>query len=281
MLIAIPTIGYFVALLGLGLLLPAKKKTVYSQVDVTLVKTVSVFGSNMRYLERPGIGPAVVFLHGFGASLEVWEDIQSQLPDHHILAFDLIGFGGSERPRISYDLVTQARYINQALTLLNVSNVILVGHSMGGSVAATLASDNPELVKGLVLISPSAYPGSVKFSWPASLFYRPGILNSIARLMVSGSLFDFLFPENIGRQVLDVTQSYNEDFSNRLATIPQKTVLMWSYGDKRVPFEYSAEYMTRIDDCRLERLSDDVGHKLHLALPAIASAVSSSFFVVN
>ena len=92
------------------------------------------------YLDRGK--PIVLFVHGLGCSMEYWKCIWSseELADYSLLAVDLIGFGQSDKPqKFDYRLEQQA---DALLSLINEMGapVSLVGHSMGGAIAALLLS---------------------------------------------------------------------------------------------------------------------------------------------
>jgi pimeloyl-ACP methyl ester carboxylesterase len=99
-----------------------------------------VDGLRLRYV-RAGQGSPVLLLHGFSSSLFTWRDVLPGLASQHdVVALDFPGFGGSEIPA---DLSPE-RMRRAALGLaqrLGLARPALVGHSMGGAVAAALSSD--------------------------------------------------------------------------------------------------------------------------------------------
>jgi len=113
-------------------------------------------------LERPGSGPRVLLLHGLAASNAYWERTIPLLPPSlHVLAPDLLGFGGSPKPRASYDLGTQIQALDQLLThkeFLDGEPLVIVGHSLGSIVALAWAQAHPGRVRALVLVSLPYYP---------------------------------------------------------------------------------------------------------------------------
>ena len=119
-------------------------------------------GARMGYVELPGDGPVIVYLHGLGASGVPYLArcaVEPGLRDRHLLMPDLLGFGLSDRPAaFGYSLADHADAVARALDTLGISGVDLVGHSMGGGVAVTLAQRRPDLVSRLVLVEPSLKP---------------------------------------------------------------------------------------------------------------------------
>lgn len=248
--------------LGLGFYFPHRVPIEYTRQELSELKTVQAHGSNLYLKEQAGTGPAIIFLHGYGASLSVWNDQFSLLPNRHLVALDLIGFGGSEKPGIHYDLLTQASYLKAMLQQLDLNAVVLVGHSMGASIAATYAAMHPDQVKGLVLVTPSAYPGSLQFSRATRWMLDPGIPNSVLHYLTQTKLFKGLFPDSSAHQILGITGSYNQQFADLLPKITQTTLLLWSAGDRQVPIHYKDEYLDRIADVEFVTLPKSAGHKL-------------------
>ncbi|UBV15408.1 alpha/beta fold hydrolase [Mycolicibacterium fortuitum] len=108
---------------------------------------------NVREYGPPG-DRAVVLLHGYSASIEWWDQVAAPLArDQRVIAIDLVGHGGSEAPGdgAAYASAAQAAAVREALEALGVRHAVLVGHSMGGTVSAELARQDPELVDKVVV----------------------------------------------------------------------------------------------------------------------------------
>jgi len=71
---------------------------------------------------------------------------------YRVIAFDNRGFGFSDKPATGYDNASYARLVVALLDSLHVPDAVLIGHSMGGAIAAEVAIAHPERVRGLVLI---------------------------------------------------------------------------------------------------------------------------------
>lgn len=122
---------------------------------------VTVDGVRLHYLER-GAGPALVLLHGVGVLAEDFaaSGLLDKAAGHYrVIAFDRPGYGYSERPRSRlWTPQAQARLIHHALQALGVEQAIVVGHSWAALVAASMALEVPDFVRGLVLLSGYYYP---------------------------------------------------------------------------------------------------------------------------
>jgi pimeloyl-ACP methyl ester carboxylesterase len=97
-----------------------------------------------------------VFLHGYGEHMLTWRAVIDPLSSRYrILAVDLPGFGGSDKPDRPYTIETMVATTRDLLARWTKPPVILIGHSMGGAIAAATAAAEPERVVALVLVAPA------------------------------------------------------------------------------------------------------------------------------
>ncbi|MBE9462647.1 alpha/beta fold hydrolase [Dyadobacter subterraneus] len=97
----------------------------------------------------------LVFLHYFGGSAQTWSMVTDQLADDfHCVAIDLCGFGNSPTTVWEVSVHEHAEYVANLLKELEIENYILIGHSMGGKIAAYLASKQTN-INALILVAPS------------------------------------------------------------------------------------------------------------------------------
>lgn len=108
----------------------------------------------MQVLEKgPRRAPPIVLLHCFSCSIAWWQRMIPLLDrDHRVVALDLRGFGGSEKPASGYSIEDQASFVAEALKRLHVHRAAVVGHSLGGTVATALAEVPGDYVSRLVII---------------------------------------------------------------------------------------------------------------------------------
>ena len=106
---------------------------------------------------RAGTGDTtLVLVHGYGEHLLTWRSVIDPLAERYaVVAFDLPGFGASEKPPGPYTLSAMSGRVVDFLARWTRPPVILVGHSMGGEIATEVALDRPDLVQGLILIAPA------------------------------------------------------------------------------------------------------------------------------
>ncbi|MDO9368206.1 MAG: alpha/beta hydrolase [Sphingopyxis sp.] len=100
-----------------------------------------------------GKGPAVVLLHGYGETGDMWAPLAASLvKDHTVVVPDLRGMGLSAHPDGGYDKATQGRDITAVLDLLKIDKFALVTHDIGNMVGFALATQQPDRVTRFALL---------------------------------------------------------------------------------------------------------------------------------
>src|SRR5262245_3545966 len=120
-----------------------------------------------QYVRVAGQGPAVLLLHGFGDTGDMWEPVAAVLvKDHTVIVPDLRGMGLSSHPEAGYEKVAQARDMAAILDQLKVETIALVTHDIGNMVGYALAAQYPDRVtKWVVMDAPLPGLGN----WQAQL----------------------------------------------------------------------------------------------------------------
>ena len=123
-------------------------------------------------LSGPRDGRVVVLVHGGGlATLDAWTPLL-RFMNRRILRYDLFGQGRSDRPRVEYNPDLFDRQLDQLLARLGIRGPIdLIGHSMGGLIAATYAARHPERIGSLTLIAPAGL--ETRMHWTVKLVQTP------------------------------------------------------------------------------------------------------------
>ena len=100
-----------------------------------------------------GKGPAVVLLHGYGETGDMWAPLAAELAPHRtVVAPDLRGLGLSSKPEAGYDKKTQAADVAGVLAVLKIAKADVVAHDIGNMVAFAFAAQNPTRVTKLVVM---------------------------------------------------------------------------------------------------------------------------------
>ncbi|MFE0500293.1 alpha/beta fold hydrolase [Lysobacter soli] len=140
-----------------------------------------------QHVRIGGKGPAVVLLHGFGDTGDMWEPLASVLvKDHTVIVPDLRGMGLSSHPETGYEKAAQARDLAAMFDQLKVKKVQLVTHDIGNMVGYALATHYPDRVTSWVVMD-APLPGMG--TWEAQLvnprvwhfnFRGPGVERLVA-----------------------------------------------------------------------------------------------------
>jgi pimeloyl-ACP methyl ester carboxylesterase len=103
------------------------------------------------HVRSGGSGSAVVLLHGYGETGDMWSALATDLArDHTVIVPDLRGLGLSSKPAGGFDKKTQAGDVIGVLAALGVDQADIVAHDIGNMVAFQFAAQHPERVRRLV-----------------------------------------------------------------------------------------------------------------------------------
>ena len=115
--------------------------------------TIEVLDSFMSYTEAGTGDFPVVFLHGNPTSSYLWRNVIPHVADQtRCLAPDLIGMGASGKPDIAYRLADHVRYLDAWFDAMGLSEVVLVGHDWGGTLAMDWGARHPGRARGIAVI---------------------------------------------------------------------------------------------------------------------------------
>jgi len=221
----------------------------YRVVDSTRLRIVDSGG---------GRATPVVFLHGFGASLYSWRHTLPAVAaaGYRVIAFDNRGFGFSDKPAHGYGNAAYARLVVALLDSLGISSAVLVGHSMGGAIAAEVALAHPDRVRGLVLIDAAGYgvrwPGVLKAARSRvvgaittrfrSRWITERILRSTyadPRKVTEADVDQYYAPvpaPDYGRALRGVLREFRFDtLVGRLGALQTPTLVVWGDADRWIP----------------------------------------------
>lgn len=240
---------------------------------------------NAEQLYAKVLGPAteeaVVFLHGFAGDADAWINIQLPLArDILTLAFDLPGHARSRSHPGSDGVMAMAAAVIEALEQRGLTKVHLVGHSMGGAVAASIALQARERVKSMTLLAPAGLGPDLNHRLLrrlAEIRDLESITVLLEQLIGWGSRLPKGMAELVAEQREDpaVTAKYQEILTSlvegesqavlpmdQVNALPIPTRLVWGSRDWVVPIEQAAIFWA----ARLHRF-EGVGHLPHLEIP--------------
>jgi pimeloyl-ACP methyl ester carboxylesterase len=236
----------------------------------------------------------VLFIHGLGASSFGWRDIPDALSGQfHTIALDLIGFGGSDKPKdVDYTIKGFSKFVIDFLNTIDLKNekiTAIVGHSLGGYIALQIAIENKDLIEKLVLIDSS---GKLNGPTPllneyrdAAMGYSNGYsieryaplryhklkdvfekmyhLPSLLHPIVIASFMDTIeepFAKHAFKSAFDDSTGnrlHRKDLE-KIKDIP--CLILWGDNDKFIPLDkYSLEFLDELSNVKLEIIQDS-GH---------------------
>jgi len=143
----------FAASLTLLLNLPAPASAQSLQFPASFrARDITTNGATL-HVRSGGSGPAVVLLHGYGETGDMWVPLAVELArDHTVIVPDLRGLGLSSKPAGGFDKKTQAGDVGGVMTAIGVEQADVVAHDIGNMVAFQFAAQSPQRLRRLVLI---------------------------------------------------------------------------------------------------------------------------------
>jgi pimeloyl-ACP methyl ester carboxylesterase len=122
-----------------------------------MLKTVNFRNEKINFLDQ-GSGRAVVLLHGFLGSLDIWAKTTANLSrSYRVIVIDLPGHGNTGCIGYAHSMDLMAKCVKKVLDSLRLKKYVLIGHSMGGYVALAFADLYPDNMRGLCLFHSTAY----------------------------------------------------------------------------------------------------------------------------
>lgn len=110
---------------------------------------------NLASRIMPGNKTNIFFVHGFLERWQSWIKIMDHIPEsYNVFSVDLRGFGRSGRTLSSHKRSTWAEDISKVIKKLEINNVFLVGHSLGGPIVSAVSQMNPKQISGVILEDP-------------------------------------------------------------------------------------------------------------------------------
>lgn len=251
--------------------------------------------------------PAIVLVHGMGHWTQAaWDALAPLLAaDRRIVAFDLPGFGASDKPDAPYTLPYFTKALAGVVEALDLESFALAGHSFGGLIAANYAAANPQRVRALALLDPAGFLRTPKIvlrvagSRPVAWLFRNlrpsrGFIEST----LDQSVYD---PSSLSRAIRDrafelardpaLTRAFARIYSGamrellhmrelhrRLGSRQSATLLVWGEQDRYVPIAGLAEARLVYPHARVLSI-DRCGHCPAVEYPGlVARALRASGF---
>jgi pimeloyl-ACP methyl ester carboxylesterase len=126
-------------------------------------------GGHLLFVRQAGAGPDIVLLHGLGDSSAGWQFVEAALVEagYRVTIWDALGAGRSDKPAGGdYSLSAHAKRLGEVMKAVRVEQAVLLGNSLGASLALLVAQESPGKVRALALLNPAAYrEGAISDTW--------------------------------------------------------------------------------------------------------------------
>jgi pimeloyl-ACP methyl ester carboxylesterase len=244
-------------------------------------------------IDERGRGEPLALVHGLGTTRGVWRRAAPALSGRRrVLAVDLPGFGESAPPPAGFDLDEVADMVAGALSARVDGEVDVVGHSLGGVIAARVARRQPQLVRRLVLCAPAGLDRrshviieAAARGGPAFLMVRRAIGRPLAgipaarRILLWGALDDasalepadavaMLDASRGAHRLSEATRAaLSADLARELAEVSSPLGLLWGERDRLVPVGRARIILRAKPGVPLETVAG-AGHVAHVERPA-------------
>jgi pimeloyl-ACP methyl ester carboxylesterase len=115
-------------------------------------------GYDIAYTDEGTGNKTIVFIHGLGSYLQAWiKNVETLKADYRCISIDLPGYGKSSKQPHSGQMSFYAGIVDELITELQLKNVTIAGHSMGGQIAITACLLYPDKVQSLILAAPAGF----------------------------------------------------------------------------------------------------------------------------
>ena len=246
------------------------------------------------FVRQSGAGPNVVLLHGLGDSSIGWQFVEPALlqAGYRVTVWDALGAGRSDKPRDGdYSIQAHVRRLDKVLDALGIKQAVIVGHSLGGSVALRFVEQHPEKVQALCLIDAAAYrAGPMGGRW---FWTTPLLAEAVLGLLPTSALAKFGLNQNFHNhaaiskelacmylrearrhgaiaslvaQERQLVPRNPEAWEQAHRTIQKRTLILWGREDKLVPVAQGRLLAGDIHNSTLA-VFPGVGHSPHLEAP--------------
>ncbi len=238
------------------------------------------------HCERDTETPPLVLIHGSGGNHLYWPPELRRLRSYCVYTIDLPGHGKSSTVDGQQSIAEYARYVLQWMESLKIRRAVVIGHSMGGAIALTMAIQYPEHVVGLGLVGSGArlrvMPELLNYAADQTTFYKT------IDLLVSYSFSSHVPPrlvELASKRLMETRQSvlYGDlvacnrfDVMEQLSSVKQPTLVMCGEDDQMTPLRYAQFLSNSIPEARLSVIPG-AGHMVMLEQPDLVANSLYSF----
>lgn len=205
-----------------------------------------------RAFRIAGSGPALLLIHGIGDNSMAWQPVHSQLARRFtVIAPDLLGHGQSDKPRADYSVAAYANGMRDLLSVLDIDQATVIGHSLGGGVAMQFAYQFPQMVERLVLVGAGGVTKDVNIA--LRLASLPGGGEALGLLRFPMVLPALQFAGQVLGTVMG-SSGLGRDLPNALrilTDLPEPTASAAFTRTLRAVVDWRGQVVTMLDRCYL------------------------------
>jgi pimeloyl-ACP methyl ester carboxylesterase len=258
-------------------------------------KYITIDNVLIRYADKNQKGFPLFLIHGLGGSIESWtNNIEFLSKKFRIIAFDLPGFGLSDKPKVSYTINFYVNFLEKFIKILKIKHLFLIGSSLGGHIAIEFTMRNRTIVDKLILISPAGcLPKSFKGTPSLKRYVKivdakssndiNRILTSIDNSLVDRSYANIMYkrlsmPGAKDAFISALKGSANAPrYNNKLAKINTNMLLIWGKEDKMIPLKYIRPFMEHGNSRII--IIENCGHRPHVENPKLFNKIVKDFLM--
>jgi pimeloyl-ACP methyl ester carboxylesterase len=218
----------------------------------------------------------ILILHGWGSCAKNWQRVKEGLEGEGYRVFlpDLPGFGGIPQLLRPWAIDDYVEWVREYCEENNLSQIFLLGHSFGGSIATKYTLKFPKEVKKLILVDPAIIRiRSIKKEIIAKISKLVKILSflplySLARRVFYKYIVKSDYFDSEGHLRATYLKVIKEDLLDHLSNISVPTVLIWGEKDKITPLKDADVIKSKISEAKLVVLPD-ISHNPQTEAPEL------------
>ncbi|NRD24520.1 alpha/beta hydrolase [Winogradskyella litoriviva] len=272
--------------------------------------TISLDSLEISYVTEGNGKKTLLFVHGLSSNSDAWsKNIETLSKDYTCIALDLPGYGKSSKPMADYTPSFFTEALLQFIEKLELKNITLIGHSMGGQASIKFASNYPDMIEKLILVAPAGLEqfSEANATFMKSYFTPESVANTLdVQIEKNYALNFYKQPEDVSKMVNDrkmikeasdfkahcqaivnsISGMLDEPVFNDLESIKSPTLVIFGDKDALIPNRYFNPKLTveNIGEIAAEHIKTvkveyikDAGHFVQYEKPQEVNALIEQF----
>lgn len=272
--------------------------------------TISLDSLEISYVKEGNGEKTLLFVHGLSSNSDAWsKNIETLSKYYTCIALDLPGYGKSSKPEADYTPGFFTEALLQFIEKLELKNITLIGHSMGGQASIKFASNYPDMIEKLILVAPAGLEqfSEANATFMKSYFTPESVANTLdVQIEKNYALNFYKQPEDVSKMVNDrkmikeasdfkahcqaivnsISGMLDEPVFNDLESIKSPTLVIFGDKDALIPNRYFNPKLTveNIGEIAAEHIKTvkveyikDAGHFVQYEKPQEVNALIEQF----